>query len=68
MSNSTSTLVERVQHRAYELWEKDGQPEDKSEYFWLQAQLEIGIEDAEAVSIQPVMKQSEKLGSSKRAS
>jgi hypothetical protein len=36
-----SNLVERIKHRASELWQVAGAPEGRDEEFWLQAEKEI---------------------------
>ena len=40
----------RVEIRAYEIWDRTGRPDGKSEEHWLQAVAEIAREDAEAVT------------------
>jgi hypothetical protein len=39
-----SNLVERIKHRASELWQVAGAPEGRDEEFWLQAEKEINGE------------------------
>lgn len=34
-------IEQRIRHRARELWEAQGQPEGRSEEFWLQAEQEV---------------------------
>ena len=34
-------LYERIQRRAYELWEREGRPEGRDHAHWYQAELEI---------------------------
>ena len=36
---------QRVRERAYDIWQRAGQPEDRSEEHWLQAEAEIGAEE-----------------------
>ena len=44
MSNPTK---EQIIHRAYELWEQAGKPEDRDQEFYHQAEKELkGAEDA----------------------
>jgi hypothetical protein len=35
------SLQERIQRRAYELWEREGHPEGRDRAHWQQAELEI---------------------------
>jgi hypothetical protein len=32
---------ERIQRRAYELWESEGRPEGRAQFHWYQAELEV---------------------------
>jgi Protein of unknown function (DUF2934) len=34
-------LYRRIQHRAYELWEREGRPHGRDQAHWYQAELEI---------------------------
>jgi hypothetical protein len=36
---------ERVQVRAYEIWEREGRPEGRAQEHWDQACRELGIQD-----------------------
>jgi hypothetical protein len=36
---------QRVRERAYEIWERTGRPDGKSEEHWLQAEAEIAAEE-----------------------
>ncbi|HVB16954.1 MAG TPA: DUF2934 domain-containing protein [Stellaceae bacterium] len=36
---------ERIQERAYDLWERAGRPEGKAIDFWLQAETEVASEE-----------------------
>jgi hypothetical protein len=47
MSDAQPSIEERVQARAYALWEQDGRPEGQSNHHWHQARAEIEREDAE---------------------
>jgi hypothetical protein len=38
---SIEELHERIQRRAYELWEREGRPEGRDHAHWQQAELEI---------------------------
>ena len=38
---SREELYERIQRRAYELWEREGRPEGRDHAHWHQAELEI---------------------------
>jgi hypothetical protein len=38
---SREELYERIQRRAYELWEREGRPEGRDHAHWQQAELEI---------------------------
>lgn len=38
---SREELHERIQRRAYELWEREGRPEGRDHAHWYQAELEI---------------------------
>jgi hypothetical protein len=40
-ANSTVQIHEAIAARAYELWEKQGRPENQSEVLWLQAEREL---------------------------
>lgn len=42
-----TSFEDRVQRRAYALWEADGRPEGRSEHHWRQARAEIEREDAD---------------------
>jgi hypothetical protein len=44
MSSSDVSREERIQARAYALWEEDGRPEGRSERHWHQARAEIESE------------------------
>jgi DUF2934 family protein len=37
---------ERVRERAYEIWEREGRPADKSVEHWLKAEADIKAEEA----------------------
>jgi hypothetical protein len=39
---------ERIRVRAYELWEKDGRPEERADEYWEQARVQIEEEESEA--------------------
>ncbi|WP_448204681.1 DUF2934 domain-containing protein [Azospirillum sp. sgz302134] len=39
---------ERIRHRAYEIWEREGQPEGRGDAHWAQACAEIDAEDRAA--------------------
>lgn len=41
---------DRIRHRAYEIWERDGRPEGRGESHWAQACAEIEAEDRAASS------------------
>lgn len=41
----TSERDERIRHRAYNLWEREGRPEGAPERHWAQANREIEVED-----------------------
>lgn len=43
-------MKERIQERAYFLWDRAGRPEGKALNFWLAAEFEITIEDAQSFS------------------
>ncbi|KAA0687627.1 DUF2934 domain-containing protein [Azospirillum brasilense] len=45
---------DRIRHRAYEIWERDGRPEGRGEDHWAQACAEIEAEDRAAVTAEPV--------------
>ncbi|NEW87979.1 MULTISPECIES: DUF2934 domain-containing protein [Rhodopseudomonas] len=34
-------IEQRIRHRANELWQAQGQPDGRSEEFWLQAEKEV---------------------------
>lgn len=46
MSDATTSPEDRVQARAYALWEQDGRPEGRSDHHWHQARAEIEREHA----------------------
>ena len=48
MSDADSPLGDRIQARAYALWEEDGRPEGRAERHWSQARAEIEGQDADA--------------------
>jgi hypothetical protein len=37
---------QRIRRRAYEVWERDGKPDNRAEEHWRQAELEEGSADA----------------------
>jgi Protein of unknown function (DUF2934) len=39
---------ERIRVRAYELWEKDGKPEERADEYWQQARAQIEGEEPES--------------------
>jgi hypothetical protein len=39
---------QRVRERAYQIWEREGRPEGKSDECWRRAQAEIAAEESEA--------------------
>lgn len=39
---------QRVRERAYQIWEREGRPEGKSDEYWRRAQAEIAAEENEA--------------------
>ena len=43
-------LRRRVEIRAYEIWQREGCPNDKSTQHWLQAVAEVSRDDAEAAA------------------
>ena len=45
---------DRIRHRAYEIWERDGRPEGRGEDHWAQACAEIEAEDRAAGMAEPV--------------
>ncbi|AWJ82077.1 hypothetical protein TSH58p_00580 (plasmid) [Azospirillum sp. TSH58] len=45
---------DRIRHRAYEIWERDGRPEGRGEEHWAQACAEIEAEDRTAATAEPV--------------
>jgi len=49
---STMPHVEeyKIRDRAYQLWEEAGQPEDREQEFWFQAERELAEEDEIDVS------------------
>lgn len=53
-----SNVEERVRQRAYEIWQREGCPEGRSEENWTLAKEEIAIEDnqQEAMESNPVKK------------
>lgn len=40
----------KIRDRAYQLWEEAGQPEDREQEFWFQAERELAEEDEIDVS------------------
>jgi hypothetical protein len=46
LMSDAKSVEERVQVRAYALWEQDGKPEGRADHHWRQAQSEIEREDA----------------------
>ena len=46
MSHAPNSDDDRIQARAYALWEQDGRPEGRSEHHWHQARAQIEQEDA----------------------
>ncbi len=45
--------LEKVRHRAYLLWESDGEPHGKDQDYWFQAEREIAEEEGDAPSSAP---------------
>lgn len=43
---------ERIRCRAYELWERQGKPEDRQEEHWHQARDEIEMENEDAAGLE----------------
>lgn len=43
-ANSRSQIHEAIAARAYELWEKQGKPENQADALWLQAERELMAE------------------------
>lgn len=41
IGRSKETMQERIQRRAYELWESEGRPEGRQHAHWQQAEMEI---------------------------
>lgn len=39
--NSRSVIHESIATRAYEIWERDGKPEDRADAIWLEAEQEL---------------------------
>jgi hypothetical protein len=39
---------ERIRVRAYELWEKDGKPEERADEYWERARAQIEGEESES--------------------
>ena len=46
-SNSRTQIHEVIAARAYELWEKQGKPENQADELWLQAERELVAERTE---------------------
>lgn len=44
---------DRIRHRAYEIWERDGRPEGRGEDHWAQACAEIEAEDRATTMAEP---------------
>ncbi|WP_353860859.1 DUF2934 domain-containing protein [Azospirillum formosense] len=44
---------DRIRHRAYEIWERDGRPEGRGEEHWAQACAEIEAEDRTVTAAEP---------------
>jgi Protein of unknown function (DUF2934) len=42
---SSQLLKDRIRIRSYELWEQDGRPDDRADYYWYLAQAEVETED-----------------------
>ena len=40
-ANSPAQIHDAISARAYELWEKQGQPENQSDALWLQAERDL---------------------------
>ena len=54
--NSKSVLHETIAARAYDLWERDGKPENQADTIWLMAEQELmtGQRTPQADSLLPV--------------
>lgn len=48
-----SNVEERVRQRAYEIWQREGRPEGRSEENWTLAKEEIAIEDNQQQAMEP---------------
>ncbi len=48
-----STRQDRIRERALALWHEEGQPADRAEEHWLQAEREIGTDGVEAETEAP---------------
>lgn len=44
---------QRISERAYALWEREGRPEDRAEYYWHVAEAEIDQEMTELAGSKP---------------
>ena len=53
MPNASSDQEKRIRERAYELWERDGRPEGRSQLHWEQAERETGASEADPASLPP---------------
>jgi hypothetical protein len=40
-ANSRSVIHDAIACRAYEIWERDGRPENQAETCWLEAEVEL---------------------------
>jgi hypothetical protein len=46
--------LERIRHRAYEIWEQEGRPAGRAEAHWDMATEQIAIEDNQRLTTKPV--------------
>jgi len=50
----THSTEDEIRRRAYELWKAAGRPDDRSDAFWYQAEIDLLEKDAEKGEVPPV--------------
>jgi hypothetical protein len=65
--NDQASFYQRVQERAYALWEADGRPEGRQLDHWTQAELEVHAMPTAATAVESVLQQAEKSPARKSA-
>lgn len=61
MSDTSKTTEQRISDLAYAMWQKEGQPEGRTEEFWHRARSQVASEDnADTAPLMPALTSSER--------